>query len=92
MDDITQGLGSRRFNVPDVEAGVIFVLGVSQAALTRVTESRDPRAAAGLARSMGALLLRGLGLEGGEADLIATRAAQDIVAAAAPTIQSGPAS
>jgi len=92
VDDITQGLGSRRFNVPDVEAGVIFVLGVSQAALTRVTESRDPRAAAGLARSMGALLLRGLGLEGGEADLIATRAAQDIVAAAAPTIQSGPAS
>jgi len=79
MEDIAAGLAAGRFIIATQEAGALFVMGVSQAALART--SRDPSTllATSLAQQMCALLLRGLGVPATEADLIAAQAADEIV-------------
>jgi AcrR family transcriptional regulator len=78
-EDITAGLAAGRFVIATQEAGMLFVMGVSQAALART--SRDPQAslAISLAQQMCALILRGLGVPTAEADIIAAQASDEIV-------------
>lgn len=79
VDDVTCGLAAGRFTTPTVEAGVLYVLGVTQLALARVVAEPAPAIATSLAQQMCGLLLRGLGLTGSEADLIAAQASDEIV-------------
>jgi AcrR family transcriptional regulator len=79
VQDIETGLGAGRFTVPTVEAGVLFVLGVTQLALVRVTAEPTAAFAVALSQQMGGLILRGLGLPAAEADLIAAQASDEVV-------------
>jgi AcrR family transcriptional regulator len=79
VDDVSKGLGAGRFHVATVEAGVLYVLGVMQIALTRIVREPSPTLAASLAQQMCALLLTGLRLPPAEAELIAAQASEDIV-------------
>lgn len=79
VEDIENGLAAGRFTVATVEAGVLFVLGVTQLALVRVVQEPTAPFAVSLSQQMCALILRGLGLTGPEADLIAAQASDDIV-------------
>jgi len=77
--DIEAGLATGRFAVATVEAGVLFVLGVTQLALVRVVQEPNPAFAVSLSQQMCALILRGLGVASAEADLIAAQASDEIV-------------
>lgn len=79
VDDVAQGLAQGRFTVPTMEAGVLYVLGVAQLALIRVTQEPTMTLAVSLAQQMCAMLLRGLGVPGSEPGLIAAQAADEIV-------------
>ncbi|WGM40669.1 TetR/AcrR family transcriptional regulator [Caulobacter sp. NIBR1757] len=79
VEDIENGLAAGRFTVATVEAGLLFVMGVTQLALVRVVQEPTPAFAVSLSQQMCALILRGLGLGGAEADLIAAQASDEIV-------------
>lgn len=79
VEDIENGLAAGRFTVSTVEAGVLFVLGVTQLALVRVVQEPTGPFAVSLSQQMCALILRGLGLGGPEAELIAAQASDEIV-------------
>lgn len=79
VEDITAGLASGRFSIATTEAGLLFVMGVSQTAMARTCRDPQPAAAVSLAQQICALILRGLGVPTGEADAIAAQAADEIV-------------
>lgn len=79
VEDIEHGLDSGRFVVPTVEAGVLYVLGVTQLALVRIVQEPSLALAVALSQQMCALTLRGLGVPAAEADLIAAQASDEIV-------------
>jgi hypothetical protein len=79
VDDIAEGLATARFSVATLEAGVIYVLGVTQIALVRVLEEPTSHVAVGLAQQMCTLTLRGLGIDASAGDLIAAQASDEIV-------------
>ena len=79
VDDVAHGLAQGRFKVTTLESGVLFVLGVAQLALIRVTQEPTMTLAVSLAQQMCALLLRGLGVPGEEPEAIAALAADEIV-------------
>lgn len=79
VDDVAHGLAQGRFKVTTLESGVLFVLGVAQLALIRVTQEPTMTLAVSLAQQMCALLLRGLGVPGEEPETIAALAADEIV-------------
>ena len=81
VDDITAGLASGRFTIATVEAGVLFVMGVSQTAMARTSRDPQPALATSLAQQVCALILRGLGVPSAEAESIAAQAADEIVRA-----------
>lgn len=60
------------------EAMVLFVIGTAQAILVRILEKPGEAIAIDTARSLGALLLRGLGLHETEASQLASEAAADV--------------
>jgi len=79
VDDIAKGLAAARFSLATLEAGVLFVLGVTEIALVRVLEDPRPGIAIGISQQMCALTLRGLGVEGAGAGLIAAQESDEIV-------------
>jgi len=79
VEDIEAGLSRGRFAVATVEAGVLYVLGVTQLALVRVVQEPTLAYAVSLSQQMCALILRGLGVANAEADLIAAQASDEIV-------------
>lgn len=79
VDDVAQGLAQGRFAVATTESAVLYVLGVAQLALIRVTQEPTAAVAVSLAQQMCALLLRGLGVPGTEPEAIAAQAADEIV-------------
>lgn len=79
VEDIETGLTSGRFAVATVEAGVLYVMGVTQVALVRVVQEPTLAYAVSLSQQMCALILRGLGVAAAEADLIAAQASDEIV-------------
>jgi AcrR family transcriptional regulator len=79
VEDITAGLASGRFSIATTEAGLLFVMGVSQTAMARTSRDPQPAAAVSLAQQICALILRGLGVPSAEADAIAAQAADEIV-------------
>ena len=87
--DIESGLTTGRFGVATVEAGVLYVLGVTQLALVRIVQEPAQTLAVSLAQQMCALILRGLSVAGAEADLIAAQASDDIVRKGASAVRPG---
>jgi AcrR family transcriptional regulator len=79
VEDITSGLASGRFTIATTEAGLLFVLGVTQTAMARTSRDPQPALATSLAQQVCALILRGLGVPSGEAETIAAQAADEIV-------------
>jgi AcrR family transcriptional regulator len=88
VEDITRGLGQGRFTVATLEAAALYVMGVTQAALIRITQEPSLSLAVSLAQQLCALMLRGLGLPPAEADLIAAQASDEIVRKGAYTTRS----
>jgi AcrR family transcriptional regulator len=87
VEDLETGLASGRFEVATVESGVLYVLGVTQLTLVRLVQAPNPAFAVALAQQMCALLLRGLGLPGAEADQIAAQASDAIVRKRPPDVR-----
>lgn len=83
VDDIARGLRTGRFRVATLESGVLYVLGVTQMALTRTVQEPSPALAVGLAQQMCAMMLSGLRVPEADADLIAAQASDEIVRAGA---------
>ena len=81
VDDMTAGLASGRFSIATTEAGLLFVMGVSQTAMARTSRDPSPTLAISLAQQVCALILRGLGVPSAEAETIAAQAADEIVRA-----------
>jgi AcrR family transcriptional regulator len=79
VDDIAKGLATARFQVATLESGVLYVLGITQIALVRLVQEPVATVAVSLAQQLCALTLRGLGVPGAEADLIAAQASDEIV-------------
>lgn len=83
VDDVSLGLGTGRFRVATLEAGVLYVLGVTQMALIRVVQEPSVGLAVSLAQQMCAMMLSGLRVPDMDADLIAAQASDEIVRAGA---------
>ena len=79
VDDISRGLGTGRFRVATLESGLLYVLGVTQMALTRIVQEPSAALAVSLAQQMCAMMLSGLRVPEAEADLIAAQASEEIV-------------
>jgi AcrR family transcriptional regulator len=79
VDDVAKGLSIGRFQVATAECGVLYVLGVTQIALVRVVQEPVASVAVSLAQQMCALILRGFGVPGPEADMIAAQASDEVV-------------
>lgn len=79
VNDISRGLSCRRFQVATVEAGVLYVLGVTQMTLVRIVQEPSTALAVSLAQQMCALTLGGLRVPDAEADVIAAQASEEIV-------------
>jgi AcrR family transcriptional regulator len=79
VEDLETGLATGRFDVATVESGVLYVLGVTQLALVRIVQEPNQAFAISLSQQMCALVLRGLGIQGAEADKIAAQASDAIV-------------
>lgn len=79
VDDISRGLGTGRFRVATLESGALYVLGVTQMALTRIVQEPSAALAVSLAQQMCAMLLSGLRVPDADADLIAAQASEEIV-------------
>lgn len=77
--DISAGLAAGRFTAPNVDAGVMAVIGLAQAALSRALDEGSAAAATRVAGQIGAILLRGLGMDGAEAEALASDAADQVV-------------
>jgi AcrR family transcriptional regulator len=79
VEDITSGLASGRFTIATTEAGLLFVMGVTQTAMARTSRDPQPALATSLAQQVCALILRGLGVPSAEGETIAAQAADEIV-------------
>jgi AcrR family transcriptional regulator len=79
VEDIRAGLASGRFTISTLEAAGLFILGVSQATLGRISEGVPPALAVSLVQQMCALILRGLGVPSAEAETIAAQSADELV-------------
>jgi AcrR family transcriptional regulator len=85
IDDISRGLSVGRFRVATLESGVLYVLGVTQMALTRIVQEPSAALAISLAQQMCALMLSGLRVPEMDADLIGAQASEEIVRVGAYT-------
>jgi len=79
VNDVSKGLDSGRFQVATVEAGVLYVLGVTQMTLVRIVQEPSTALAVSLAQQMCALTLSGLRVPDAEADMIAAQTSEEIV-------------
>jgi AcrR family transcriptional regulator len=79
VEDLETGLATGRFEVATVESGVLYVLGVTQLALVRIVQESNQAFTVSLSQQMCALVLRGLGVPGAEADKIAAQVSDAIV-------------
>ncbi len=78
VSDITAGLRSGRFIVPSVQAGALFVMGACQISLMEAAEEPSRAVTITITQQLCALLLRGLGLAFGEAELLSAQAVHEV--------------
>ena len=89
VEDISRGLTSGRFRLATLEAGVLYVMGVTQMALARLVQEPSPSLAVSLAQQICALLLSGLRVPDAEADMIAAQATEEFVRAGGHPARAG---
>lgn len=80
-DVVQQGIRAGRFRHVDLESGVLLVMGIIVIVLRHVLEERLVTPPAAVATSMGAALLRGLGITTAQAARLADAAAADLLPA-----------
>lgn len=79
VQDVAAGLAEGRFAIPTVEAGVLYILGIAQVLVARVLLEPSHAGAISITQQLVSLKLRGLGLSAIDADMIAARAADEIM-------------
>ncbi len=79
VGEITQGLAQGRFHLPTIASGVVFTLALLQACFMRQDETADSFGTAAGAAHLATLVLRGLGLDDAEAELIAAQEADAVL-------------
>ena len=79
VEDLSRGLVIGRFRVATLEPGLLYVLGITQLALTRIVQEPSTALAVSLAQQMCAMMLSGLRVPESEADFIAAQASEEIV-------------
>lgn len=79
VGDLELGLTQGRYCVPVLETGVAYILGVTQAIVARLLLCSDLSLATAISQQFAMLMLRALGVDGREAELIASQAADQIV-------------
>ncbi|MBA4761833.1 TetR/AcrR family transcriptional regulator [Sphingomonas sp.] len=77
--DLTAGLQSGRLVVPTVEAGLLFVIGVTHSLLLAAVRNPGTAHLVLTAQQLCMLMLRAFGLSNQEAELIASQAADRII-------------
>jgi AcrR family transcriptional regulator len=90
VDDIGKGLSAGRFRIATLEAGVLYVLGVTQMTLLRIVQEPSAALAVSLAQQMCAMVLSGLRVPDQDADLIAAQASEEIVRAGGASKAAAP--
>ncbi len=91
VSDITAGLRSGRFIVPSVQAGALFVMGACQVSLMEAAEEPSRAVTITITQQLCALLLRGLGLAFGEAELLSAQAVHEVYSPPVGGSLAGPA-
>jgi AcrR family transcriptional regulator len=82
--DISLGIAGGRFHIPTLECGVLLIIGVVQVGMQRILNEPVLALSIATAQQLTMLILRGLGVEGAEAEGIAAQAADAIVRAGFP--------
>jgi AcrR family transcriptional regulator len=77
--DLTAGLHSGRLILPGVEAGLLFVIGVAHSLLLAAVRNRDAAKTIGEGQQLCMMMLRSFGLPYPEPEVIAARAADEII-------------
>jgi AcrR family transcriptional regulator len=79
--DLSEGLSTGRFPIPTLDCGVVLVIGVVQAGMQSILVEPVPGLAVVKAQQLATLILRGLGVESGEAERIGAQSAEQMVRA-----------
>jgi AcrR family transcriptional regulator len=79
--DISRGIADSRFRIPTLECGVLLIIGVVQVGMQRILNEPVPALSVVTAQQLTMMILRGLGIEGAEAERVAAQAADAIVRA-----------
>lgn len=77
--DLEAGLRRGRLLLPNIKAGLYFVIGVANGVLLRSVREHDRNSAVSHTQEVCMLMLRGFGLSGAEAELISAQAADDVL-------------
>jgi AcrR family transcriptional regulator len=77
--DLNYGRSTGRLSFATIDAAIMFVAGVARVIVLNATRANDEAVAQAMAQQMAAMVLRGLGLTGLEAEDIATSAITAIV-------------
>ncbi|MBA2933478.1 TetR/AcrR family transcriptional regulator [Sphingomonas sp. CGMCC 1.13654] len=79
VGDLELGLRQGRYAIPVLETAVAFIFGITQALVARVILCSDLSQATVISQQFAMLMLRALGIDTREAELIASQAADAIV-------------
>ncbi len=79
VHDVSLGLAEGRLSALVLDTGVAYTLGITQALVARIVGCTDVAAAVVISQQFGTLLLRGFGVAHGEAEMIASQAADQVV-------------
>lgn len=79
VGDLALGLAQGRYSLPAVETGVAYTIGITQALVARILLCSDLAYATSISQQFALLMLRALGVDSREAEMIAAQAADEIV-------------
>ncbi|MBD3760383.1 TetR/AcrR family transcriptional regulator [Sphingomonadaceae bacterium G21617-S1] len=79
VGDLELGLAQGRYSLPVLETGVAYIFGITQALVARILLCNDLSMATAIAQQFSMLMLRALGVDAREAEMISSQAADQIV-------------
>lgn len=77
--DVRAGLQSGEISIPSVDAGTLFIIGISNIAMQAAIQAGDRTAVASRVQQICKLMLRGLGTEESKAELFSSQAVEDVL-------------
>lgn len=79
VGDLELGISQGRLSVPVLETGVAYLLGAAQALVARILLCNDLSSAIAITQQFSMLVLRAFGVDAKEAEMISSKAADQIV-------------